>query len=215
MSGDACSFCGRQADGTWFSSKCNSCGKVFCTYHSFPEDHECVGLNLNEDDNSKVRNYEDWTVSSKHRIFIACLVVAILVLSIATVLHTAPEMVSVLGRLNSYNENPVNITSETNSTSIVSASSTQYASSSQNTRAFSTTSSSTSRLQLTIDNSWVLSFMNVVNAAHENQGLANLTYTNVLSQFPQIRFDTMVENYQISHYGYDAEFQQYLAGGHC
>ncbi len=188
---------------------------MFCTYHSFPEDHECVGLNLNEDDNSKVRNYEDWTVSSKHRIFIACLVVAILVLSIATVLHTAPEMVSVLGRLNSYNENPVNITSETNSTSIVSASSTQYASSSQNTRAFSTTSSSTSRLQLTIDNSWVLSFMNVVNAAHENQGLANLTYTNVLSQFPQIRFDTMVENYQISHYGYDAEFQQYLAGGHC
>lgn len=189
---------------------------MFCPYHSFPEDHECKGLHLDESNKSKTRNYEVSAITSKRKIVIACVILTILVLSMAAVVYAAPELGSVLGKLNSYNENPVNITSETSSTSIVSSTSlsNQYASSSLGTQFVSTTSTSTTRQQQeVIDSSWVLSFISVVNAVRDQQGLANLTYAGVLSQFAQIRFNTMVSNYEISHYGYDADFQQYLAGG--
>ena len=61
---------------------------------------------------------------------------------------------------------------------------------------------------LSIDSQWVASFFATVNSYRSSP----LTESQTLDQFAAIRFHTIAANYEITHYGYDQDFNSYFAG---
>jgi uncharacterized protein YkwD len=58
-----------------------------------------------------------------------------------------------------------------------------------------------------IGSSWVFQFMNDTN---QYRSTSPLTYDPSLDNFSEIRFQSMVANYQISHYGFDQDVASYF-----
>ncbi|WP_243666927.1 CAP domain-containing protein, partial [Vulcanisaeta sp. JCM 16159] len=61
-----------------------------------------------------------------------------------------------------------------------------------------------------IDPNWVGQFIGVVNEYRAEEGAPPLQYCPWLSDFAQVRFNTMITNPAISHYGYEGDYQEYL-----
>ncbi len=61
-----------------------------------------------------------------------------------------------------------------------------------------------------IDSNWVSQFISIVNEYRAEEGAQPLQYCPWLSEFAQVRFNTMIQNPAISHYGYDQDFEEYL-----
>jgi hypothetical protein len=57
----------------------------------------------------------------------------------------------------------------------------------------------------TINSTWATEFFANVSTERGNQ----YNYCQSLSNFAQVRFNTMIQNYGISHYGYDQDFKNY------
>ena len=74
-----------------------------------------------------------------------------------------------------------------------------------------TSSLTTSQTSIEIDASWVQQFMAEVNQNRSALGESALRYSSTLSQFSQIRFNTMVANYTISHYGFDQDVAPFFS----
>ncbi len=75
-----------------------------------------------------------------------------------------------------------------------------------------TTSSSTSELTTSIQEGlnpqWVSEFFAVVNS----QRSTPLTESNTLDQFAEIRFNSIINGFPITHYGFDDDFYSFFAG---
>ena len=62
-----------------------------------------------------------------------------------------------------------------------------------------------------INSNWVSQFISIVNQYRVSENATPLQYCPALSQFAQMRFNTMVTNPAISHYGYEGDYQEYLS----
>jgi hypothetical protein len=76
-----------------------------------------------------------------------------------------------------------------------------------------TSSLTTSQTSIEIDASWVQQFMAAVNQNRSALGESALQYSSTVSQFSEIRFNTMVTNYAISHYGFDQDEASFYFNG--
>jgi hypothetical protein len=65
--------------------------------------------------------------------------------------------------------------------------------------------------QSTIDPTWVSQFIGIVNQYRQSSGAPPLQYCQWLSNFAYVRFETMIQNPAISHYGFDQDFSEYLS----
>ncbi|MFP3313207.1 MAG: CAP domain-containing protein [Thermocladium sp.] len=65
--------------------------------------------------------------------------------------------------------------------------------------------------QSTIDPTWVSQFISIVNQYRQSSGAPPLQYCQWLSNFAYVRFETMIQNPAISHYGFDQDFNKYLS----
>jgi len=179
----SCSFCGRDSDGTWPPSKCKHCGEVFCPYHSFSEDHECGVRRAEQDVDSG--QHRERSPRSKRLITIGFITVIILILSTFGAAYVLPATQSVFRGLNhsSFTMSLQNATSDSsNSTYSTTIATDQYVSTASSTAGFFTTSySTTTPQQLSIDGAWVSFFISVMDDGREQKGLSNLTYAPVLS----------------------------------
>jgi len=63
----------------------------------------------------------------------------------------------------------------------------------------------------TINSTWVFQFFNIVNQYRQSIGAPPLQYCPWLDNFAHIRFETMIQNPTISHYGFDQDFSEYLS----
>ena len=66
----------------------------------------------------------------------------------------------------------------------------------------------------TVNRTWVSDFIAIVNQYRANESAPPLTYSSYLASFSEIRFHTMTagDNYEISHYGFDQDFNSYFSG---
>lgn len=64
------------------------------------------------------------------------------------------------------------------------------------------------RTNYSVNSQWVAQFMNDTNSYRPN---APLAYEPSLDNFSQLRFNSMVQNYVISHYGFDQDVSAYFA----
>jgi len=75
----------------------------------------------------------------------------------------------------------------------------------------STTIQSTiTSIRPTINSTWVLQFFSIVNQYRQSTGAPPLQYCPWLDNFANIRFETMIQNPAISHYGFDQDYNEYL-----
>lgn len=65
--------------------------------------------------------------------------------------------------------------------------------------------------QPTINSTWVFQFFSIVNQYRQSIGAPPLQYCPWLDNFAHIRFETMIQNPAISHYGFDQDFSEYLS----
>jgi len=65
--------------------------------------------------------------------------------------------------------------------------------------------------QPTINSTWVFQFFNIVNQYRQSTGAPPLQYCPWLDNFAQIRFETMIQNPEISHYGFDQDYNEFLS----
>jgi len=65
--------------------------------------------------------------------------------------------------------------------------------------------------QPTINSTWVFQFFNIVNQYRQSINAPPLQYCPWLDNFAHIRFETMIQNPAISHYGFDQDFSEYLS----
>jgi uncharacterized protein YkwD len=65
--------------------------------------------------------------------------------------------------------------------------------------------------QPTINSTWVFQFFSIVNQYRQSIGAPSLQYCPWLDNFAHIRFETMIQNPAISHYGFDQDFSEYLS----
>jgi len=56
----------------------------------------------------------------------------------------------------------------------------------------------------------VFQFFNIVNQYRQSIGAPSLQYCPWLDNFAHIRFETMIQNPTISHYGFDLDYNKYL-----
>lgn len=61
-----------------------------------------------------------------------------------------------------------------------------------------------------INSTWANSFFAYLNQYRVNSSVSPLRYCQVLSNFAEVRFQTMVQNYEISHYGYNQDFSSFF-----
>ena len=61
-----------------------------------------------------------------------------------------------------------------------------------------------------INGTWATQFFSGLNTYRVSSGAQALTYCPVLSSFAKVRFNTMVQNYAISHYGYNQDFSSFF-----
>jgi uncharacterized protein YkwD len=64
--------------------------------------------------------------------------------------------------------------------------------------------------QPTINSTWVSQFFSIVNQYRQSTGAPPLQYCPWLDNFAHIRFETMIQNPAISHYGFDQDYNEYL-----
>ena len=62
-----------------------------------------------------------------------------------------------------------------------------------------------------INSTWVFQFFSIVNQYRQSTGAPPLQYCPWLDNFANIRFETMVQNPAISHYGFDQDYNEYLS----
>ncbi len=81
-------------------------------------------------------------------------------------------------------------------------------------KAISTIINGNQQTPVAINQNWVSEFMAIVNQYRANESAPPLSYSSYLSSFAEIRFNTMTanDNYEISHYGFDQDFNSYFAG---
>jgi uncharacterized protein YkwD len=65
-------------------------------------------------------------------------------------------------------------------------------------------------IQPTINSTWVFQFFSIVNQYRQSTGAPPLQYCPWLDNFANIRFETMIQNPAISHYGFDQDYNEYL-----
>jgi len=65
--------------------------------------------------------------------------------------------------------------------------------------------------QPTINSTWVFQFFSIVNQYRQSIDAPPLQYCPWLDNFAHIRFETMIQNPAISHYGFDRDFDEYLS----
>ena len=65
--------------------------------------------------------------------------------------------------------------------------------------------------QPTINSTWVFQFFSIVNQYRQSIGAPPLQHCPWLDNFAYIRFETMIQNPAISHYGFDQDFSKYLS----
>jgi len=65
--------------------------------------------------------------------------------------------------------------------------------------------------QPTINSTWVFQFFSIVNQYRQSTGAPPLQYCPWLDNFAHIRFETMIQNPVISHYGFDQDYNEYLS----
>jgi len=76
----------------------------------------------------------------------------------------------------------------------------------------STTIQSTiTSIQPTINSTWVFQFFSIVNQYRQSTGAPPLQYCPWLDNFAYIRFETMIQNPAISHYGFDQDYNEYFS----
>jgi len=76
----------------------------------------------------------------------------------------------------------------------------------------STTIQSTiTSIQPTINSTWVFQFFSIVNQYRQSTDAPPLQYCPWLDNFAHIRFETMIQNPAISHYGFDRDYNGYLS----
>jgi len=63
----------------------------------------------------------------------------------------------------------------------------------------------------TINSTWVFQFFSIVNQYRKSIGAPPLQYCPWLDNFAHIRFETMIQNPAISHYGFDQDFNEYFS----
>jgi uncharacterized protein YkwD len=61
-----------------------------------------------------------------------------------------------------------------------------------------------------INSTWVFQFFSIVNQYRQLTGATPLQYCPWLDNFAHIRFETMIQNPAISHYGFDQDYNEYL-----
>jgi hypothetical protein len=99
----------------------------------------------------------------------------------------------------------------TTSTSTSTSTTTTYTSSVQTTASTSTIPSSSSTIFTTTisqteqNNGWATQFFENISSERGSQ----YYYCSNLSQFAKVRFNTMVSNYGVTHYGYDQDFDNF------
>ncbi|MGB9734347.1 MAG: CAP domain-containing protein [Conexivisphaera sp.] len=78
----------------------------------------------------------------------------------------------------------------------------------------STFTSSFAPASTAVNQTWVSDFMAIVNQYRANESAPPLAYSAYLASFSEIRFHTMTagNNYEISHYGFDQDFNSYFSG---
>ena len=62
-----------------------------------------------------------------------------------------------------------------------------------------------------INSNWVSQFISIVNQYRVSENATPLQYCPALSQFAQMRFNTMVTNPAISHYGYEEDYNKFFS----
>ena len=62
-----------------------------------------------------------------------------------------------------------------------------------------------------INSTWVFQFFNIVNQYRQSNDTPPLQYCPWLDNFAHIRFETMIQNPAISHYGFDQDYNEYLS----
>jgi len=65
--------------------------------------------------------------------------------------------------------------------------------------------------QPTINSTWVFQFFSIVNQYRQSIGAPPLQYCPWLDNFAYVRFETMIQNPAISHYGFDQDFNEYFS----
>jgi len=65
--------------------------------------------------------------------------------------------------------------------------------------------------QPTINSTWVFQFFSIVNQYRQSIGAPPLQYCPWLDNFAHIRFETMIQNPAISHYGFNQDFDEYFS----
>lgn len=65
--------------------------------------------------------------------------------------------------------------------------------------------------QPTINSTWVFQFFSIVNQYRQSIGAPPLQYCPWLDSFAHVRFETMIRNPAISHYGFDWDYDKYLS----
>jgi uncharacterized protein YkwD len=65
--------------------------------------------------------------------------------------------------------------------------------------------------QPTINSTWVFQFFSIVNQYRQSIDAPPLQYCPWLDNFAHIRFETMIQNPAISHYGFDQDFNEYFS----
>jgi uncharacterized protein YkwD len=61
-----------------------------------------------------------------------------------------------------------------------------------------------------INGTWANQFFSGLNSYRTSSGTHALGYCPILSSFAKVRFNTMSQNYELSHYGYDQDFASYF-----
>ena len=74
-----------------------------------------------------------------------------------------------------------------------------------------TIQSAITSIQPTINSTWVFQFFSIVNQYRQSTGAPPLQYCPWLDNFAHIRFETMIQNPAISHYGFDQDYNEYLS----
>ncbi|NAZ26051.1 MAG: hypothetical protein GU343_00725 [Nanoarchaeota archaeon] len=65
--------------------------------------------------------------------------------------------------------------------------------------------------QPTINSTWVFQFFSIVNQYRQSTGAPPLQYCPWLDNFAHIRFETMIQNPEISHYGFDQDYNEFFS----
>jgi uncharacterized protein YkwD len=66
-------------------------------------------------------------------------------------------------------------------------------------------------IQPTINSTWIFQFFDIVNQYRQSIGAPSLQYCPWLDNFAHVRFETMIQNPAISHYGFDQDYNEYLS----